>query len=130
MARLNLTQLATLREFSRRGTMAKAAEALGYTPGAVSQQIAELERSVGIALLVKVGRRAVLTDAGRVLASEADRVLLAEERARQALRPNRRCYRRSIGIGHMGQFSRSVARAVAHHCGRALSRTQSAHARD
>ena len=85
MARLNLTQLATLREFSRRGTMAKAAEALGYTPGAVSQQIAELERSVGIELLVKVGRRAVLTDAGRVLASEADRVLMAEERARQAL---------------------------------------------
>jgi DNA-binding transcriptional LysR family regulator len=85
MARLNLTQLATLREFARRGTMAKAAEALGYTPGAVSQQISELERSVGMPLLAKVGRRAVLTDAGRALAAEADRVLAAEDRAREAV---------------------------------------------
>ena len=85
MARLNLTQLATLREFHRRGTMAAAAEALGYTPGAVSQQIAELERAVGTSLIMKVGRRAVLTDAGRVLAAESERVLIAEDRARQAV---------------------------------------------
>ena len=32
--RLNLTQLSTLRELVRRGTLAAAAEHLGYTPGA------------------------------------------------------------------------------------------------
>ena len=82
MTRLSLTQLAALREFARRGTMAEAADELGYTPGAISQQLTELERAVGVPLLGKVGRRAVLTDAGRVLAAEAGRILDAEERAR------------------------------------------------
>lgn len=85
MARLNLTQLATLREFARWGTMSEAADVLGYTPGAVSQQLAELEKAVAVPLFVKNGRRAVLTDAGRVLAAEADRVLAAEDRARQSV---------------------------------------------
>lgn len=85
MARLNLTQLATLREFARWGTMSEAADMLGYTAGAVSQQLAELEKSVGVPLFVKNGRRAVLTDAGRALATEADRVLAAEDRARQSV---------------------------------------------
>lgn len=85
MGRLNLTQLATLREFALRGTMAAAADELGYTAGAVSQQLAELERAIGAALIAKVGRRAVLTDAGRALVAEAERVLAAEERARAAV---------------------------------------------
>ena len=82
MARLNLTHLATLREFARAGTMARAAEALGYTHGAVSQHLSELERVVGVPILTRVGRRAVLTDAGRALAVEAEALLRAEERAR------------------------------------------------
>lgn len=85
MSRLNITQLATLREFARRGTMAAAADELGYTPGAVSQQLSELERAVGVPLITKVGRRAVLTDAGRALVAQASRVLAAEERAREAV---------------------------------------------
>lgn len=85
MARLNITQLATLREFARWGTMAEAADELGYTPGAVSQQLAELQKAVGVPLLTKIGRRAMLTDAGRALATEADRVLAAEDRARAAV---------------------------------------------
>lgn len=83
MQRLNMTHLATFRAFVRRGTMAAAADELGYTAGAVSQQLAELERALGTPLLTRVGRRAVLTDAGRVLAGEAARVLAAEERARE-----------------------------------------------
>ncbi len=85
MARLNITQLATLREFARWGTMAEAADELGYTPGAVSQQLAELQKAVGVPLIAKIGRRAMLTDAGRALATEAERVLLAEDRARAAV---------------------------------------------
>ena len=82
---LNLTQLATLHEFVRRGSLTAAAEALGYTAGAASQQISALERSVGKQLLRKAGRHLALTDAGRVLAEHAEQLLLAEARARQAL---------------------------------------------
>ena len=46
--RLNLTQLTTLRELVRRGTLAAAAEHLGYTPGAVSQHLASLEAALGV----------------------------------------------------------------------------------
>lgn len=82
---LNLVQLATLREFARRGTLAAAAEALGYTPGAASQHVAGLEREVGTRLLDRAGRHVVLTDAGRVLADHAERLLAAEDEARRAV---------------------------------------------
>ena len=61
--------------------MAAVAEELGYTAGAVSQQLARLEAAVGQPLLSKVGRGVRLTDAGRVLADHAIEVLRAEEAA-------------------------------------------------
>ncbi len=81
---LSLVHLATLREFCRRGTLAAAAEALGYTAGAASQHVAALEREVGAPVLARAGRHMVLTDAGRVLAEHAEELLAAEERARHA----------------------------------------------
>jgi DNA-binding transcriptional LysR family regulator len=84
--RLNLTQLSTLRELVRRGTLAAAAEHLGYTPGAVSQHLASLEAALGVALVERSGRHLVLTDAGRVMAEHAEELLAAEARAVNATR--------------------------------------------
>ena len=84
--RLNLTQLSTLRELVRRGTLAAAAEHLGYTPGAVSQHLASLEAALGVALVERSGRHLVLTDAGRVMAEHAEELLTAEARAVSATR--------------------------------------------
>ena len=84
--RLNLTQLSTLRELVRRGTLAAAAEHLGYTPGAASQHLASLEASLGVALVERSGRHLVLTDAGRVMAEHAEQLLAAEIRAVSATR--------------------------------------------
>jgi DNA-binding transcriptional LysR family regulator len=78
---LNLTQLATLREFVRRGTLAAAADHLGYTAGAVSQHISSLEQALGIPLVQRSGRQLVLTDAGRVMAEYAGRLLSLEAEA-------------------------------------------------
>ena len=77
--------LRSLHELSRLGTVAAVAEATGYTPGAISQQLAGLERAVGRPLLVRVGRGVRLTDAGAVLAEHAERLLLSHEAARHAL---------------------------------------------
>jgi DNA-binding transcriptional LysR family regulator len=52
-----------------------AADALGYTPSAVSQQVKRLERQVGVALLERVGRGVMLTGAGRHLVDTGDRLL-------------------------------------------------------
>lgn len=80
-SRLNLTQLATLRELVRRGTLAAAAEHLGYTPGAVSQHVSSLEHALGVPLVQRSGRQLVLTDAGRIMADYASRMLSLEAEA-------------------------------------------------
>jgi DNA-binding transcriptional LysR family regulator len=72
---LDPRRLAVLREFAHRGTIAEAADALAFTPSAVSQQLAQLQREAGVALLRKVGRRLELTDAGRTLVARADELL-------------------------------------------------------
>src|SRR5487761_1625866 len=78
---LDLHRLRLLHEFAARGSIAKAAAVLGYTPSAVSQQLATLEREAGTALLDRTARRAELTDAGRRLAGHAERILAMVEEA-------------------------------------------------
>lgn len=53
------------------GSIGGAAAALGYTPSAVSQHIAGLQRETGLALIERVGRGIVPTDAGTTLAAES-----------------------------------------------------------
>src|SRR6202453_310114 len=78
---LDLHRLRLLQEFAARGSIAKTATVLGYTPSAVSQQLAALEREAGTALLDRSARRAELTDAGRRLAAHAERILAMVEEA-------------------------------------------------
>ncbi|GAA2069605.1 LysR family transcriptional regulator [Streptomyces albiaxialis] len=94
-----MKRLRMLRELARRGTMTEAAEALHYTPSAVSQQLSALEREVGVALLEHVGRRVRLTEAGQVLARHAVEVLAAEERARTALEQAREHLTADLTVG-------------------------------
>ena len=68
---LDLVKLRTLVELRAAGSMTAAAAALGYTTGAVSQQMAALQRSVRTELFTQVGRRVQLTDAGHLLADHA-----------------------------------------------------------
>ena len=78
---LDLHRLRLLTEFAERGSIARTAAVLGYTPSAVSQQLAALEREAGTALLDRTARRAELTDAGRRLAAHAERILAMVEEA-------------------------------------------------
>jgi DNA-binding transcriptional LysR family regulator len=78
---LDTHRLRLLREFAQRGTIAATAAALGYTPSAVSQQLAALEREAGAILLDRTARAAELTDAGRRLVEHAERILAMMEAA-------------------------------------------------
>jgi DNA-binding transcriptional LysR family regulator len=78
---LDLRRLRLLLEFASRGSIAATAEALGYTPSAVSQQLAALEREAGAALLDRTARSAELTDSGRRLAAHAEEILARVEAA-------------------------------------------------
>lgn len=70
-----------LREVASRGTIAAAAEALFMSPSAISQQMAVLERETGVELLQREGRGVKLTEAGRTLVANTERILAAMERA-------------------------------------------------
>ncbi|WP_415847066.1 LysR substrate-binding domain-containing protein, partial [Tsukamurella strandjordii] len=82
---LDVHRLRLLRELSLRGTIAAVAQALDYTPSAVSQQLTTLEREAGTPLLERTGRSVRLTEAGRLLVGHADAVLARLEQARADL---------------------------------------------
>lgn len=112
MDELGRSALRALLQLDRLGTMAAAAEELGYTPGAVSQQIARLETTVGVPLVTKVGRGVRLTDAGQVLARHADTVLCAEEAALSAARATRTNVTGRVSIGVFGTTAASILAPV------------------
>src|SRR5262245_61184118 len=86
---IDLGRLRALNAVATYGTVLAAADALRCTPSAVSQQLAKLERETRSALVEKDGRRLRLTDAGRVLAEHATRVLAAVDEAEAALAAHR-----------------------------------------
>jgi DNA-binding transcriptional LysR family regulator len=77
----DVRRLRMLRELAARGTVTAVADALAYTPSAVSQQLAALERDAGVALLERAGRGVRLTEAGRRLAAHADAIMARMEAA-------------------------------------------------
>jgi DNA-binding transcriptional LysR family regulator len=72
---LDLRRLRLLRELHQRGTIAAVADALQFTPSAVSQQLAMLEREAGVPLLERAGRGVRLTDPALVLVDHAEALL-------------------------------------------------------
>lgn len=86
---LNLERLRTLDALARHGSVSAAAAGLHITTSAVSQQLAKLEREVGQQLLAKHGRGVRLTDAGRLLADHAARILSQVELAQSDLEAQR-----------------------------------------
>lgn len=72
---LNPTHLQTLRMVVAEGSFARAARMLGYTPSAVSQQIAALEEEVGFPLFDRRARATVATPEALMLADESAEVL-------------------------------------------------------
>ncbi|HEX2044033.1 MAG TPA: LysR family transcriptional regulator [Gaiellaceae bacterium] len=80
---LDVRRMRMLREVALRGSIAAAAHSLSFTPSAVSQQLAKLEREAGVALLDRGPRSVRLTHAGRALVAHTEGILerLAEAEA-------------------------------------------------
>ncbi|MVA75445.1 LysR family transcriptional regulator [Auraticoccus sp. F435] len=72
---VDVSRLRAFRAVVATGSVQAAAVSLGYTPSAVSQQIAALQRETGLALFEKSGRGIVPTPAGELLAAESDAVM-------------------------------------------------------
>ncbi|OFJ54872.1 LysR family transcriptional regulator [Mycolicibacterium grossiae] len=78
---MDTNRMFTLREVAAHGSITAAAEALGYTTSAVSQQIAKLEKEAAQPLIERHARGVVLTEAGRAVVRHAERILVELEAA-------------------------------------------------
>ncbi|GAA4224151.1 DNA-binding transcriptional LysR family regulator [Streptosporangium album] len=121
---LDLRRLVLICEFARRGSIAATALSLGYSPSAVSQQLAALEREAGAVLLDRTARSAELTDAGRRLVEHAERILSMVETAEsdlsaQAATPSGRVTVTAFPTAAVA-FAPALARTLRRHTGLTL----------
>ena len=117
---LDLRRLRLLRELARRGTIAAVAEALAYSPSAVSQQLAILEKEAGVRLLEPAGRRVRLTAQADLLVGHAEVLLEELERAETALA---RSLNHAVGTLRVAAFQTAALALVP----QALLRLESQH---
>ncbi|MEU4739582.1 LysR family transcriptional regulator [Actinosynnema sp. NPDC023658] len=96
---LDVRRLRLLRDLAHLGTIAAVAQARAYTPSAVSQQLAALQREAGVPLLEHTGRSVRLTPAGTALVEHAETVLAALEAANATLAAARTGLSGTVRIG-------------------------------
>jgi DNA-binding transcriptional LysR family regulator len=82
---LDVKRLGVLREVVARGSFSAAADSLHLSQSAVSQQVAALEREVGMQLLERTSNGPKLTVAGEKLVGHADAVIARLEEAEREL---------------------------------------------
>ncbi|MFD9078121.1 LysR substrate-binding domain-containing protein [Streptomyces erythrochromogenes] len=109
---LDVRRLRLLRELARRGTIAAVAEALSFSPSAVSQQLGVLEREAGLPLLERTGRRVRLTPAGQNLVRHAEAVLERLEQADADLAEARGGLAGALRIGAFPTATRAIVPAA------------------
>lgn len=105
----DIRKLHILRTLREQGTVTATAEALRMTPSAVSQQLTNLARQLGVPLLEAQGRRVRLTDAARLVLRHAEAVFEQLERADAELS----AYAHGeVGEVRVGAFSTAVPALV------------------
>jgi DNA-binding transcriptional LysR family regulator len=111
---LDLRRLRLLRELARRGTIAAVAQALAYSPSAVSQQLAALEKEAGVRLLEPAGRRVRLTPQADLLVAHTQVLLDEMERAEAELAQS---LNETTGTLRVAAFQTAVLALVPHALG-------------
>ncbi|GGT16979.1 LysR family transcriptional regulator [Streptomyces kurssanovii] len=105
----DIKKLRILRALGERGTVTATAEALSMTPSAVSQQLSNLARQLGVPLLEAQGRRVRLTDAAHLVLRHAEAVFARLERAEAELT---HYLRGEVGVVRVGAFATAVPALV------------------
>jgi DNA-binding transcriptional LysR family regulator len=100
--------LRTLREVIQRGSFSAAANRLGYTASAVSQQMAALERESGVRLFHRSARRVLPTSAAEVMARHAAIVLADLDRLVAAVKQAHRNTEQEVRLGVFPSFGLNV----------------------
>jgi DNA-binding transcriptional LysR family regulator len=105
----DIKKLQILRTLRERGTVTATAQALLLTPSAVSQQLTNLAKQLGVPLLEAQGRRVRLTDAAELVLRHAEAVFEQLERADADLTAH---LQGEAGTVRVGAFSTAVPALV------------------
>ncbi len=117
---LDLRRLRVLQEVARQGSLSDAARSLDYSQPTISHHIRRLEEEAGTALVTRLGRGVVLTEAGSVLVEHADGIL-----ARLAAAEKELAAIAGLGRGHIRMVAFPSAHATL--VPRALARMRARH---
>jgi len=82
---MDLAALKAFQEVAESGSFSRAGESLFLTQPAISKRIASLEDRLGLKLFDRIGKHIALTEAGRVLLPEAQKILAQVEQSRRLL---------------------------------------------
>jgi DNA-binding transcriptional LysR family regulator len=96
---MNLNHLAIFHAVAQAGSMTLGAERLDISQPAVSKQVQELERALGVHLFDRVGRRVHLSQAGEILADYARRLFALAREAEEAMADVRAVGRGRLVVG-------------------------------
>jgi len=107
MAHLNYHHLRYFRAIAHQGSLTRAAEQLNLSQSALSVQLQKLEEQIGHPLFERVGKRLVLTEAGRIALDYADVVFQAGEELMSTLQGRGGASRRVVRIGAITTLSRN-----------------------
>ena len=97
--RLEMRHLRMLQAMARTGSVTRAAAMLGLTQSALSHQIREAERRLGLDLFVQRDKRMQLTPLALTLSEEAGRILAQLERLEKQIARDRGVMRHIVRIG-------------------------------
>lgn len=82
---MDIRQLTTFRMLAHTLSFSRTALALNYVQSSVTTQIQGLEEELGVKLFDRLGKRVILTEAGRKLLHYADKILCLVDEARHTL---------------------------------------------
>lgn len=99
---LSLHQLTCFLATYEQGSLTAAATELGYSQPSISEQIRNLEKTLGVALFNRVGRGVVPTPAADTLRPHAERTLHEADAARQAVRSVAKIETGTVRFGMFG----------------------------
>lgn len=111
---LDPTKLRVLRSVVETGSIRASAEALGYTPSAVSQQLSTLGRETRVALVERSGRGIVVTSAGQQLAERACTALEALDDVERLARELASGRTGRLGFGYVTSVAATWVPSISH----------------
>lgn len=105
---MNLKQLQAFYLVAKRGSCTKAAEELIVTQPAVTIQIKSLEKSLNLKLIQHFGENSVMTEAGELLYSYAEKIFNLVAEAKEGMEDFKKLIKGTLKVGATKNYARYI----------------------